>query len=265
MSQSPIDDASPDATRRYAQGWAALNRLLHEDRSFSGHERNCAFLNIGGGRFADVSAISGLDFDDDGRGLAVVDWDFDGDLDLWMTCRTAPRVRYLRNDNNSGNHFLTVKLRGNGTGTNRDAIGARLELYLPGNPIPQIRSLHAGDGFLSQSSKWIHFGLGSEVNIDRLVIQWPGGKHETIGGLQVDRFYTIEQGSARADIWSPPARRVKPIASTPRLPKSTEQARIVLPSRLPLPELRLIDELGNKTTLNDSRGGPLLINLWGSW
>ena len=264
MSQSPIDDASPDATRRYAQGWAALSRLLHEDRSFSGHERNCAFLNTGGGRFADVSAASGLDFDDDGRGLAVVDWDFDGDLDLWTTCRTAPRVRYLRNDNNSGNHFLAVKLRGNGAGTNRDAIGARLNLYLSGEKTPQIRSLHAGDGFLSQSSKWIHFGLGSKTKIDRLVIRWPGGKDETIDGVQADRFYTIKQGSGRAAPWSPPAERAKLIATAPSLPKSTERARIVLPSRLPLPEIRLIEEKGKEAPLKLSRSGPVLINLWGS-
>ena len=83
---------------RYKQGWRALNRLLHEDRSFSGHERDCAFLNCGGETpsFATVSSVTGFDFADDGRGLATVDWDFDGDLDVWCTYRTAPRVRQGR-------------------------------------------------------------------------------------------------------------------------------------------------------------------------
>ncbi|NIP94492.1 MAG: hypothetical protein GWO24_14035, partial [Akkermansiaceae bacterium] len=70
---------------------------IGEGRSFSGHEKNCCFLNTGGGRFADVSAAVGLAFDDDGRAVSVCDWDFDGRQDLWVTNRTAPRVRLLRN------------------------------------------------------------------------------------------------------------------------------------------------------------------------
>ena len=100
MSQSPVNDFSEQATLRYKQGWRALNRLLHEDRSFSGHERDCAFLNCGGDSpsFATVSAVAGFDFADDGRGLATSDWDFDGDVDVWLTLRTAPRVRFVKNN-----------------------------------------------------------------------------------------------------------------------------------------------------------------------
>ena len=100
---------------RYKQGWQALNRLLHEDGSFSGNERHCVFLNTGDfaaeGRFADISAASGLDFADDGRAVAVADWDFDGDLDLWITNRTAPRVRFMRNDCASGSADLGLPAR----------------------------------------------------------------------------------------------------------------------------------------------------------
>ena len=136
MSQSPVDDFSSQSTLRYQQGWRALNRLLHEDRSFSGRERKCLFLNCRANsdgslnRFADASSATGFDLLDDGRGIAVCDWDFDGDLDLWMTNRTAPRVRFLRNLGKTSNHFLAVKLEGDGKAVNRDAIGARIELYL---------------------------------------------------------------------------------------------------------------------------------------
>ncbi len=132
MSQSPIDDFSAAQVLRYRQGWKALNRLLHQGRSFSGREANRAFLNTGSGRFADISAASGLDFLDDGRAVAVVDWDFDGDLDLWITNRTAPRVRFLRNNLKSESGHVAIKLQGNGRSTNRDAIGARVELHLDG-------------------------------------------------------------------------------------------------------------------------------------
>ena len=57
-------------------------------------------------RFANVSAVSGIDFPEDGRALCLVDWDHDGDLDFWLSNRTAPQLRFLRNDNAGGNHYL---------------------------------------------------------------------------------------------------------------------------------------------------------------
>ena len=79
--------------------------------SWSGRERNCAFLNTGRRRFANISAVSGFDFLDDGRGLALCDWDHDGDLDVWVTNRNAPRVRFLRNDVPAGRRFRVRRQR----------------------------------------------------------------------------------------------------------------------------------------------------------
>ena len=69
----------------------ALHEFLRGGRSFSGRERNNCFLNTGGARFADISAVSGFDWPDDGRAIGVVDWDHDGDLDLWLANRSGPR------------------------------------------------------------------------------------------------------------------------------------------------------------------------------
>ena len=105
-----------------------LDRMIEQGRSFSGRERHCVFLNTGEQRFANVSAVTGLDFADDGRAVVAVDWDQDGDLDLWISNRNAPRLRLLRNDSPVGNRFLTLKLQGDGTSVSRDAIGTRIEL-----------------------------------------------------------------------------------------------------------------------------------------
>ena len=65
---------------------AQLSRMIEQGRSFSGKETNCVYLNTGNnGLFTDVSFSSGLDFSDDGRSVATVDWDHDGDLDLYLT------------------------------------------------------------------------------------------------------------------------------------------------------------------------------------
>ena len=115
-----------------------------------------------------------MSFLDDARAHALVDWDYDGDLDIWSTNRTAPRLRFLRNDANGDQHFLALRLRGRQC--NRDAIGARVEVVLPNGPgaKPLVRSLRAGEGFLAQSTKWLHFGLGRTSTIDSVVIHCQG-------------------------------------------------------------------------------------------
>lgn len=272
MSQSPVNDFSSQSTLRYQQGWRALNRLLHEDRSFSGREKHCLFLNCKANAdgslrpFADASSATGFDLPDDGRGLALCDWDFDGDLDVWTTNRTAPRVRFLRNSGETGNHFLAVKLEGDGQSVNRDAVGARIELYLAANgSVPLIRTVHAGEGFVSQSSGWVHFGLGSESAVDGIVVKWPNGQTEEIRGAEADGHYSIAQGSGLARRWTPPTERAKLLAKDADLPPDSEQVRIVVPAGFPLPEIRTIDEDGQEQAWERPSRGPFVINLWASW
>jgi Flp pilus assembly protein TadD/thiol-disulfide isomerase/thioredoxin len=268
VSQSPVDDFSEKSVLRYRQGWRALNRLLHEDHSFSGNERNCAFLNCGGksASFADVSSVTGFGFADDGRGLATADWDFDGDLDVWTTNRTAPRVRFLKNNTSpTSGQFVAFKLRGDAIQSNRDAIGARLELHLNGSPHPvRIRTLHAGEGFLSQSSNWIHFGIGKADSIEKLIIRWPGGSPQEIDGLEFGKFYRIRQGGA-AEIFTPPADRIA-LDPSPQLPEPiVESVRLIVPPGLILPEISSLDRNGDEVPFHLKSGRPTIINIWASW
>ena len=249
---------------RYRQGWKALNRLLHENRSFSGHERNCAFLNTRGEndelRFADVSAASGLDFADDGRALALTDWDFDGDLDIWVTNRTAPRIRLLKNNSSRENNFLAIKLQGDGQQTNRDAVGARVEVVLTGdNPLPLIKTLSAGDGFLSQSSSWLHFGLGDASKIRHVIVRWPGGTHQQYDNLEINQRYILDQKNGQATPWQAPTDRKQLVASAQVPLQSNSVARTVLPARRLLPTLRTAE---NEEPLNSTISRPTLISIW---
>jgi tetratricopeptide (TPR) repeat protein len=268
VSQSPINDFSERGTLRYKQGWRALNRLLHQDRSFSGNERNCAFLNTGGetASFADVSGVTGFDFADDGRGLATVDWDFDGDYDVWITNRNAPRVRFLNNNSSNTGKFIAFKLAGDGIATNRDGIGARLELHLRGgDQAVRIRTLHAGEGFLSQSSNWVHFATGNANSIEKLVVRWPGGSPQEIANLSPGKFYLIKQGKPSAEIFEPPAGRTPLVPSEQEIAQPSDGARIVIPPGLTFPKILIATAGGGTESYAPASGRPTLVNVWASW
>jgi tetratricopeptide (TPR) repeat protein len=250
--------------------------MMNAGRSFSGHERNCCFLNTGasamaGGRFANISAVSGLDFEDDARAIAVTDWDHDGDLDLWVSNRNAPRLRFLRNDTPAqDNNWLALRLVGNGSTCNRDAIGARVEVIVETPPqkerIPYSRkTLRAGEGFLSQSSKWIHFGLGNSDIIKRVYVRWPDrqAEAEEFTGLVSGGRYLLRQGSGQPAEAATRAKRVELNPSAPKPPPPSRVARVPLVTLFSQPRLDLRDFDGQPLSL--ATGKPVLINLWASW
>jgi len=202
VAQSPGDVAPAGSLTGYLKNWDALSSMLTRGRSFSGRERNCCFLNLGSSngslqRFADVSAVSGLDFIDDGRAVVATDWDQDGDLDFWQTNREGPRLRFVKNQLGDSHRTHWVAFELTGTTSNRDAIGAVLELELGGQKI--THSLTAGDGFMSQSGKRIHFGLGKSSNTPLSVtVRWPGGSPESFDNLNPGRAYMLVQGTETA-------------------------------------------------------------------
>ncbi len=255
--------SNQDALESYTDAVMEMGRLILEGRSFSGRERHCAYLNTGAARFANISAVSGLDFPDDGRGMVTTDWDFDGDVDLWVSNRTAPRLRFLRNDTGAGNRFLAFRLTGNGTSSNRDAIGARLTLATDAGA--QMRTLKAGEGFLSQSSRWLHFGLGRQGSVRSLVVRWPDGSEQTFSDLEPDTFYEIEQGESAPTVYTPPRDRIELVPSEVEIPASTQAMRLRLAARTPLPRLPYRDLEGRERNVREHLDKPLLLNLWASW
>ena len=265
VAQSPVDAINPAAAVDYITAWRALGRMIRQGQSFNGNERKCVFLNTKGTRFATVSATSGLDFLDDGRAVAATDWDGDGDLDLWLENRTAPRLRFAKNDLPAGRHFLSLRLEGRQC--NRDAIGARVEVHMPGVSQPLIRTLRAGDGYLGQSSKQVHFGLGATSQVSKILVRWPGGRMEEFGAPEVDHRYLLVQGSGRLQPGTTRPSRAQLASSTLKPPPSSDQARIFLSVPVPAPTLRYADLDANEVT-SDPRTdspAPILLVLWASW
>jgi peroxiredoxin len=244
-----------------------MTTMIEQGRSFSGRERNCCFLNLPGDRFANISASSGLDVPDDGRAVVVTDWDQDGDLDLWISNRNAPRLRFFRNNHPARGHYLALRLVGNGKTSNLDAIGARVEVHsreLDGRRL--IQTLRAGDGFMAQSSKWLHFGLGRMQTVSSVSVRWPGGKMESFSGLNLNRRYQIVQGTGVVKSIGPTARKTS-LHPLPQLPApDTALGAIPLAIRLPMPDAVSIRDFGGRIQKLDYRTGrSTLIVFWASW
>ena len=240
-----------------------LAHMMKQGRSWSGHEPNCCYLNLGAAgeaRFANISTISGVDFPDDGRALALTDWDHDGDIDLWFSNRNAPRLRFLRNQLELPDEpsWLAVKLVGNGTTSNIDAIGARVECS------GQIRTVRAGDAFLTQSTKWLQFASKTDgANATaKCMIRWPDGSQQTAEIARGQRWL-IEQGSAPTQESPRNELALKP--GSAEIVTPTVRARIPLVTLMKVPPLDFMTTKTQRSTIVTGQGKPVLVNLWASW
>lgn len=125
-----------------------------------------------------------------GRGAAYADIDGDGDLDVLIT-QVGGRPMLLRNDLKSSHHWLRLKLVGDGKKSNRDAIGAVIELTAGG--VTQTRQVMPTRSYLSQVELPVTLGLGDIDRIDSLHVRWPDGSVQDVQVPQIDRAMTIEQ------------------------------------------------------------------------
>jgi len=143
----------------------ALNLLQYRD------DATRLWENDGVGRMTEIAQQSGVTDTDDGKGLMVLDYDLDGDQDVFIVNHAGRPVLY-RNDLGNDNDWLQLRLVG--TTANRQAFGARVRLQRhPGAPV-QLRELRGGNNFLGQDEAVVHFGLGVQDRpVHRIEIVWP--------------------------------------------------------------------------------------------
>ena len=151
------------------------------------------FLNNGQGRFRDISAEVGSGFRAPkvGRGLALGDFDRDGDLDVLLTTNGGPAYLY-RNDVGNGHRSIRFQLEGRVS--NRDAIGAVVEVEDAAGW--QMRRIRSGSSYLSSSMRAATFGVGLQKMVKRVVVRWPNGRVDEFPGLATGATYHCVEGQA---------------------------------------------------------------------
>ncbi|PYT22207.1 MAG: RNA-binding protein [Acidobacteria bacterium] len=149
------------------------------------------YRNLGNGRFRDVSLDAGPGILEEvaGRGLAIGDFDNDGDLDVAVNCvNDFPQL--LRCDSSLRNHWLKVKCVG--TRSNRSAIGTRV-YCITADGRRRMDEVRSGGSYFSQSDLRLHFGLGQSEKAS-LEIHWPSGLVEKIEIVAANQILRVVEG-----------------------------------------------------------------------
>jgi len=157
-------------------------------------EKRFLYLNLGNGKFKDVSATSGpgLQMPQSGRGLAIADLWNDGRLSAIVN-NLSDIPMLLVNHAINANHWLGIKLVG--TVSNTSAIGARVTLT--GSKRKWVDEVRSGSSYNSSSDLRLHFGLGTETSVKIIEVRWPNGESESFPEPQLDRIITLVEGKGK--------------------------------------------------------------------
>ena len=138
----------------------------------------------------DQAPALGLDSLKDGRGIALGDFDNDGRLDMFVANANSTPLLF-RSDLPLDGHHNWVEFLLEGVKSNRDAVGAQVRLTAGGRT--RLSFVNGGNGFASQSTHRVHFGLADNQEIEKLEIRWPSGQVQSFEKLAVNRIYRITE------------------------------------------------------------------------
>jgi len=154
-------------------------------------QRDRVFLNDGG-KFASADLASFTTHAESGRGLAVGDFEGDGDVDLLVSTANGS-LRLFENQIERGGHWLAVRARD--PGLRRDVEGAVVVVRVGGER--RVGVCARSGSYLSSSPPVAHYSLPGEQPIEDVSVRWPGGHVEHFGSVEFDRTVLLERGKGR--------------------------------------------------------------------
>jgi enediyne biosynthesis protein E4 len=162
---------------------------------------NSLLMNQADGAFHDQAAELGVEPPPRGREFPVpiggapavrssrcaVTGDFDRDGRIEVVVNNFNDQPYFFKNEFPPKNYVAFRLRG--TRSNRDAIGAVVRLHRGDQVL--TRQVQAAGGYLAQSSRTIHFGLGDSADFDRIEVTWPSGLRQKLDGVRVNALNEV--------------------------------------------------------------------------
>ncbi|MFY0599122.1 MAG: VCBS repeat-containing protein [Cyclobacteriaceae bacterium] len=180
-------------------GFSDLDHDSDEDlivvNGYGQEERNYYYENQfkeGKHEYKNRTEEKGMGDEADANALAIFDYDSDGDPDVLISNSDDIVHFYENNLITSGTprdkSWLQVWLEG--TDSNRDAIGTKLELKTDKGIFHRF---YTGAGFMTQNLMPVHFGLADADEIIELKVTWPKGGTQTFNDLTLNQFVYVKE------------------------------------------------------------------------
>jgi hypothetical protein len=173
----------------YVTNGHVIDNIAMYQPSLTYAQKDLLYENLGG-RFRDVSDRSGPVFKVArvGRGLAVADFDNDGNLDV-ANANLGRAPALLRNQGLTHNNWITIKAKG--TRSNASGLGARVTVETADGV--QVKEINNAASYLSSNDIRLHFGLGKAGIVRRLEVVWPSGTKQTLNDVAVNHILAVEE------------------------------------------------------------------------
>jgi len=166
-------------------GYPAVNYLYRNNRDLT---------------FQNASAEWGIKEPSYSNGAATADLDLDGDLDLVVNNIDMPAFLYRNNTSEkSRNHWIRFSLTD--SGARQAPYNAKIEIERPNGEM-LVDELRTVRGYQSAVEETVHFGLGKDPSISKVVITWADGKETVLKDLEPDRVHTIDKSKVTATVKS---------------------------------------------------------------